>query len=205
MVGDSISMHYGPHLKRMLEGVFEYHRKEGVESGTDLDKASGANGGDSAMVRDYLQGLSIAGRLDYDVIMINCGLHDIKTNPETRAKQVPILKYEENLRGILSLLGKTRARTVWVRSTPVNDPVHNGIMKEFERYADDLDAYNLAADRIMAGFGVTVIDLYTFTKNLGDGLYCDHVHFRDEICALQAAFIAGHLFSLESQGYKACI
>jgi len=41
--------------------------------------------------------------------------------------------------------------------------------------------------------GSPVIDLYTFTSNLGNDLYCDHVHFHDYIRRQQAAFIAGWL------------
>lgn len=195
VLGDSISMQYGPHLKRMLEGIFEYHRKEGADGVIDLDDVSGANGGDSGMVLDYLERLFSAGRLNYDVIMVNCGLHDIKTDPATRAKQVPLSQYEENLRGIFTLLGRTKARPVWVRSTPVNDLVHNSIAKDFKRYSSDLDAYNASADCIMNDLTVPMIDLYTFTKNLGSDLYYDHVHFKEEISALQAAFIAGHMFA----------
>lgn len=40
---------------------------------------------------------------------------------------------------------------------------------------------------------VPIIDLYTFTANLGTDLYCDHVHFHDPIRQKQASFIAGWL------------
>ena len=51
VIGDSISIHYGPYLKKQLHGVVGYARKEGEEEARlNLDNPSGANGGDSSMV-----------------------------------------------------------------------------------------------------------------------------------------------------------
>jgi hypothetical protein len=38
-----------------------------------------------------------------------------------------------------------------------------------------------------------VIDLHSFTANLGPDLYIDHVHFPESIREKQAAYIAGWL------------
>jgi len=46
-----------------------------------------------------------------------------------------------------------------------------------------------------AAAGIPAIDLYGFTLPLGPEAYCDHVHFQNAVCRLQAAFIAGHLLS----------
>jgi len=122
---------------------------------------------------------------------VNCGLHDIKTNPATGAKQVPLDQYRTNLRAIVALLG---AKLIWIRTTPCDERVHNARPgMEFFRYAADGLTYNQAADEIMAAADVPVIDLYTFTVNLGPELYCDHVHFHEAIREKQAAFIAGWL------------
>jgi len=56
-------------------------------------------------------------------------------------------------------------------------------------------AYNDVADRVMREAGVPVMDLYTFTCNLGTDLYCDHVHFHSHVREKQAAFIAGWLYA----------
>ena len=66
---------------------------------------------------------------------------------------------------------------VWVRTTPCDEAVHNKPTSSFHRFAADGNAYNAAADTIMADAGIPMIDLHTFTVNLGDDLYCDHVHF----------------------------
>ena len=63
----------------------------------------------------------------------------------------------------------------------------------FHRFVADCAAYNAVADRIMNAAGVPVIDLFTFTRNLGPELFCDHVHFHVNIREKQAAFIAGWL------------
>ena len=198
VLGDSISLHYGPYLFKMLDGVFELSRKEGEkEALRDLNVSIGGNGGDSEKVLEYLNELFHSGKLDYDFLLLNCGLHDIKIYPQAGEKQVGFSKYKENLSAVVSLLEKSKVRPIWVRSTPVNDLVHSSRTNDFVRYACDLDTYNGAADKIMEESGILTIDLYTFTKNLGEDIFCDHVHFKDEIRALQAAFIAGHLFNLE--------
>lgn len=48
VIGDSISIGYGPHLKAMLEGRLGYDRiRKADESSDDLDGPIGENGGDS--------------------------------------------------------------------------------------------------------------------------------------------------------------
>lgn len=190
VVGDSISMQYGPYLETMLEGVLLYSRKQAATSEPDS-----ANGGDSRMVLAYLR-----GRLPQppraDLLLVNCGLHDIKHIPGSSDTQVPLAAYEDNLRAIIVLGREYGARVVWVRTTPVVDEIHNSRSTAFKRYAEDVARFNAAADRVMAGHGVPSIDLHTFTCNLGPDVYIDHVHFNDAVRVQQAAFIAGHLYAI---------
>ncbi len=86
-----------------------------------------------------------------------------------------------------------------MRTTPCDEQVHNTRSMQFHRYAADCAAYNAVADHIMVEAGVPVIDLYTFTCNLGPDLYCDHVHFPVPIREKQAAFLAGWLARFASQ------
>jgi hypothetical protein len=185
VVGDSISIHYGPYLQAMLAGVMTYSRKTAPDGSLD-DRA---NGGDSALVLDYLQTLQ-PDRL-FDILLINCGLHDIKRDVTTHAVQVPLDQYEDNLHEILAQAQRLAART-----TPVIDERHHQLNTTFQRFEADVEAYNAAADRIMQGHGITTIDLFTFTRNLGPNVYADHVHFTAEVRAQQAAFIAGRLSSV---------
>jgi lysophospholipase L1-like esterase len=194
VVGDSISMHYGPYLERDLRGVFEYARKEGEEEALlNLDRPQGANGGDSSMVLEFLEARLRSGGLGCDLLLVNCGLHDIKTDPRTGAKQVPLAAYRANLERIVSLVRGAGLAMAWVRTTPCDEAVHNARNTQFHRFAADGIAYNAVADEVMAAAGIPSIDLYTFTANLGPDLYLDHVHFHDHIRQQQAAYIAGWL------------
>jgi lysophospholipase L1-like esterase len=194
VIGDSISIQYGPYLEADLRGVMGYARKEGEEEALlNLDIPQGANGGDSSMVRAFLAAKAAAGGIDADLLLLNCGLHDIKTDPATGAKQIPIEKYVQNLAQIVQIVRTMGPTLVWLRTTPCDETIHNHAGMAFHRFAADGRAYNAVADGIMAEHEIPSIDLYTFTRNLGDDLYCDHVHFHDHIRRQQAAFIAGWL------------
>ncbi len=194
VVGDSISIHYGPHLQALLGPGWHYARKEGQDEALlNLDHPQGANGGDSSMVLAFLEGKARAGGIDADLLLVNCGLHDIKTDPATGLKQVPEDRYEDHLRRIVQTAAALRPRLVWIRTTPCDEAVHNHPGMAFHRFSADVEAYNRVADRVMRDAGVPVIDLHTFTVNVGGDLYCDHVHFHDHVREKQAAFIAGWL------------
>ena len=99
VIGDSISIHYGPYLERMLTGRFVYDRKtDAGEALLDLDQPRGANAGDSSMVLEYVRALARVG-FGTDYLLLNCGLHDLRTNPITSAKQVPLAEYRREPAG----------------------------------------------------------------------------------------------------------
>ena len=196
VLGDSISIGYGPFLQGYLKGVIEYSRKEGEEEALlNLDKPQGANGGDSSMVLSFLKSKAKAGGIDADMLLLNCGLHDIKTNPKTGEKQVPIDRYRENLEAIVQTVSSMKCSLLWIRTTPCDEAVHNKRCKDFHRFSVDCIAYNNVADQIMKTSGIPIIDLYSFTLKLGEKLYSDHVHFPQHIREKQAAFIAGWLMA----------
>ncbi len=190
VVGDSISIHYGPYLQTMLIGIMAYSRKTAPDG--SLDDAGAANGGDSSLVLAYLQSLRPAQ--PFDVLLLNCGLHDIKRDPVTNQPQVSTDHYAANLQAIVIEGQRLAKRTMWVRITPVIDERHNRLNTSFHRFEADVKAYNAIADNAMREHGVSIIDLHTFTRNLGSDGYVDHVHFTDDVRAQQAAFIAGHLY-----------
>ena len=195
IIGDSISIQYGPYLEKALHGVMAYARKEGeAEALLNLDNPQGANGGDSSMVLAYLHGLKQQGDLDADLLLLNCGLHDIKTDPQSGQKQISPDQYHDNLCAIIDLATQMKPTLIWVRTTPCDEAIHNTRPNmQFHRFAQDCHAYNKVADQIMTKADIPIIDLHTFTKNLGPDIYCDHVHFHDHIRQQQAAFIAGWL------------
>jgi lysophospholipase L1-like esterase len=196
VVGDSISQQYGPHLDRFLRGIIVYSRKE--EMPGDPAEANGSNGGDSSLVLRYL--LACQQRAyHWDYLLLNCGLHDLRTKPATGAKQQPLDAYEHNLRQIALLAQSLANHVVWVRTTPVVDAIHNtSPTQEFHRFATDVETYNAVADSIMSEHGVPIIDLFDFTRRLGEDAYADHVHYVENVQREQAAFIAGYLLALIS-------
>ncbi|MBX3054232.1 MAG: SGNH/GDSL hydrolase family protein [Caldilineaceae bacterium] len=195
VIGDSISIQYGPYLEQYLAGRYAYGRKTAeTEALLNLPVPMGDNGGDSSAVLAFLAGLIEWGELAADLLLINCGLHDTKTDPATGRKQVGMDDYRRNLEGIVALARKAEVPLVWVRTTPCDEAVHNtrpGMA--FHRFAADCVAYNAVADGVMAEAGVPSIDLHSFTANLGEEVYCDHVHFYEIVREKQAAYIAGWL------------
>jgi len=200
VLGDSISIQYGPYLQAYLDGVMEYARKAGEEEALlNLDNPQGANGGDSDRVASFLQSKAAAGGIDADLLLLNCGLHDIKTNPVSGTRQVPLDRYRENLNAIVRIVDGMKPTLVWIRTTPCDERVHNRKGMGFHRFAADCAAYNKVADQVMTAAHVPIIDLHGFTVRLGENLYCDHVHFHDPVREKQAAFIAGWIMAFTNR------
>jgi len=195
IVGDSISMYYGPYLERYLSGFAIYSRKEADDEALRrLGLPANANGCNSDITLTFLRAKVASGTLDADMVLLNCGLHDIRRKADTGKIEVPVERYRSNLSEIIALVREAKRELVWIRTTPCDENVHNTRPNiAFHRFAADCNAYNEAADAIMAEAGVPIIDLHTFTSNLGDDLYCDHVHFKEHVREKQAAFIAGWL------------
>ncbi|MFA6176911.1 MAG: SGNH/GDSL hydrolase family protein [Phycisphaerae bacterium] len=201
VIGDSISCYYGKHLETMLAGRFVYNRKGGTHSLADRDDGTnGVNGGDSSMVISYLNGIEkVWLEKAPDYLLLNCGLHDLSKELSTGSYQVDADTYQANLTTILNLVQKLGIILIWVRTTPVIDLFPDRIPEGAVavRFNNDVIRYNAIADRVMGELGISVIDLYTFTVNLGPGIYSDGcVHFDEETAAKQAAFIAGKLLTL---------
>ena len=197
LIGDSISIHYGNALEKyLLDANVEFMRKGGLRrEGTPyLEIGNDANGGNSAEVLLYLQNRLASDPVDADLVLVNCGLHDIKTHIATGEKEVGIESYRQNLEAIIALItGDMKARMAWIRTTPCDDKIHNRPGMPFHRHLADINAYNSVADSCMAVHAIPEIDLFTFTQSLGpsEELYFDHIHFTDEVKRAQAGYIAG--------------
>jgi len=198
VVGDSISVHYGPFLKDALAGIWRYGRKGGEAAAlSNLDVPQGANGGDSGMVRAYVEERLCEADFQPDLLLFNAGLHDIKLPSHGGNAQIALGDYRANLLAIVEGVLRRGIEPVWVRSTPFYDDIHNGARYPgFIRFEDDLRVYNRAADELMREHRVKSIDLHGFTNSLSDHpaeLFADHVHFHPKIMARQGSFIAGWL------------
>jgi lysophospholipase L1-like esterase len=182
VLGDSISIHYGPALERMLAGRFVCDRKgsellgvqapninrvgvlqllAALESGLEA-----INGGDSASVLAYLLSKSRSKTGIGNILLLNCGLHDIRRDPYSTTRQVEPEAYAANLTEILRLAAGLSQQVVWLRTTPVVDELHQRLNPEFQRFNADVEQYNRIADALMNAAGIPSIDLYGFTKNL---------------------------------------
>lgn len=205
VIGDSVSVQYGPSLERALFGFYRYDRKRGeAEALLNLDVPLGANGGDSVRCHEYLRAFLSNAEILPDVLLLNCGLHDIKRDIETHEIQVPLSLYRSNLEQIIRLCRDKGVLPVWIRTTPVVDAIHNSKPRiEFHRFASDVLTYNVCADEVMMSAHVPIIDLFTFTRNLGDDatLYCDHVHYREAIREKQGLFLAGFLAGVSASTF----
>ncbi len=192
LIGDSISVHYTPYLQKHLAGLFTCIRHgTSAEALKNLDIPKGGNAGDSTRALTFISASRSVGGLGADLLLINCGLHDIKHEVSVGKIQVPIDLYRENLKSIAKVVGEMKIPILWARTTLVVDEIHNTLSTDFHRFEKHLDAYNAVADDVMRSAGATVVDLYTFTKNLGPDLFCDHVHYHEPIREKQAAFLAG--------------
>ncbi len=210
VIGDSISLHYGPYLERFVAGSLAYRRKEteqvmladlaeGLPTSLDYPHGPfGENAGDSGMVLEYLSSKPTA--IGAAVVLLNCGLHDLKADRSSGKHQVPLETYRENLAGIVDLLSTAPGRMVWCTTTPVDDATHAemGAGFSFSRTQPDVERYNATASELMKAAGVPIVDLHGLTRALGaDGrladLYVDHAHFKPWVRAAQGAYLAGWL------------
>ncbi|MFI2857273.1 SGNH/GDSL hydrolase family protein [Paenibacillus sp. JSM ZJ436] len=193
IVGDSISIQYGPFLKPLVESYFHYDRKRGEKQAlADLDQPVGANGGDSSRVLDYLTQEQHQG-VSYDLLLLNCGLHDIKTDPLTGERQISPARYRDNLEQIIQTARSMAKALIWVSTTDIIDDIHNSQSTSFHRFHRDVLEYNEIASQVMEQHEVPIIDLYTFTLQFGADAYRDHAHFTEEVQRRQAEFIADYL------------
>lgn len=197
VLGDSISIHYGPYLEGYLKGKFRYTRLSDVETAVlNLDVGMGGNAGDSNRVVQLLSMRREEPEFQPDVLLFNCGLHDIKREvARGKPLQVEPDKYRSNLVKAVEIIREIGSQPVWVRITPVADAIHNNREIAFRRHDADVDVYNALADEVMNSLKVPAVDLHHFTRQLGpdETLFCDHVHFTETIREKQAAFIAGWL------------
>jgi lysophospholipase L1-like esterase len=196
VLGDSISIHYGAFLEKMVASQFEYSRKTGTEPQLKDSKLWGEpNGKHSNDGHDYINLMTADPNWRPDVMLLNAGIHDLTTmDPVTKVKQVPLDVYIQNLTAVLDAMARRKVHVFWVNTTPVNEAYCHEQKIEVKHYNADVEAYNAAAAELMARKDVPVIDLHSFTSSLGGPeVFTDMCHFTEPVARLQAAHIAGRL------------
>ena len=188
--GDSITIQYLPYLGEFFPGVTIETRGGTAEALADLDNPLGANCGDSSMMLAFLLSEFSNPMPVPDLIAINCGLHDIKTDPLTHKKKVDADTYGKNISQIFTFLKARVDSVVWINSTPVCDQRHATLCQHFSRFGRDVVYYNSIAESIAKKYQIPVVDLHGFTAGIGGEIYCDHVHFVPWVRRSQARWVA---------------
>lgn len=177
LIGDSIRMGYQSRVCELLTSRMQVWGPE-------------QNGGTSANVLAHLGEWAVAHRPE--VLHINCGLHDLKKEFGSPEAAIPLNRYRDNLREILNRVkAETDAAVVWALTTPVNHEWHHR-NKTFDRFEEDVRAYNDVAADICRDFGVRVNDLFSVVMSAGrdDLLLPDGVHYKPEGYALLGRTVA---------------
>ena len=149
VIGDSISMGYGPFLEQYLAPWFRYAGKRGSERAMRaLGLPVHGNGGDSSHVLKYLESNEEHGEIPAtDYLLVNCGLHDIRTDPASGARKIDQSAYRRNLEGIVAAAFRLCRSLGWIRTTPCDEAVHNTRPDGFHRFAGDCRTYNALPTR----------------------------------------------------------
>jgi len=193
VIGDSISMQYGPALESGLkDSGLSYARKgcHAVDSQPSIAAAIAAlhppdippeNGGDSAAVAGYLRLLAAKpATVRCRLLLVNAGLHDIRVPTEQlacaasdRSHRVGEEDYARNVAAILRAGATIAEHTVWVTTTPVVDSSHNAELPGgpgFARFDEDRRRYaSLAAEAVAASPGARAADLAALTVQAAVG------------------------------------
>jgi acyl-CoA thioesterase-1 len=160
IIGDSISIGYTPAVTQILAGKADVKHHAG--------NAAHTNNG-VAKLDEWL------GTEKWKVITFNFGLHDLKIM-ENGQHQVGLPEYEKNLEAIAGRLKKTKARLLYVTTTPVPE----GKLNPPRKPGDEV-LFNDAAKRVMKKHKIPVVDLYAFAKpRLAEIQGKANVHFTKE-------------------------
>lgn len=168
IIGDSISNGYAPTVRWQLRKIADVKRIEGngMHTRNGLQK-----------IDDWI------GDEKWDLVLFNWGLWDLcyripehgeigKQDKVNGIQEVPLENYSENLDLLVKKLKSTNAILVFVTSTYA-PPLEPGIN------SDDVPKYNKAAKEIMQKHNVTILDIYTKSKEVHKrfGVGQDDAHF----------------------------
>ncbi|OWK43489.1 GDSL-type esterase/lipase family protein [Fimbriiglobus ruber] len=154
LLGDSIRIGYAPLVAKKLEGIATVVHP-GQENCADTPST--------------LAGLDkwLTAANKPTVVHFNCGLHDLKFDKKTKQYQVPVEKYEKNLKEIVAKLQGATPHVVFASTTPIVDARHAARKAAFDRTEADVKTYNEAAIRAMTAAGVPVNDLHRIVADGG--------------------------------------
>lgn len=195
VIGDGIAQGYCKYLENFLGGEYLVVTKQDQNQDGKSNNSENSGFGDSRTLLEYFKDQKLRDNLEYDIIIFNCGLHDIKYYWFDEKIQVEIGEYESNLRRICAVLKSCRAKIYFVNSTPVYDEIHNStknilLNEDFVRRPNDIEKYNQIAEDVMYDNNIKIIDLYTLTKEFGYKGLRDHIHYYPEFEEKQGKYIS---------------
>jgi lysophospholipase L1-like esterase len=167
LIGDSIRMGYQATVFDILQGKAEIWAPQ-------------ENGGTTRNVLDHLEEWVIQQKPD--ILHMNCGLHDLKREFGSKDYLVPLDEYEQNLRTIFSRSKELgNIKLIFALTTPVHEKWHHE-NKAFDRFEEDVDAFNRAASSAAEDHGAAVNDLFSVVSEAGKEtiLLQDGVHFSEQ-------------------------
>ncbi len=168
LLGDSIRIGYAPLVAKKLDGIAVVVHP-GMENCADTPTT--------------LKGLDRwLAEAKPAVVHFNCGLHDLKLDKKTKAHQVPLDRYEANLKQIVERLRKATPHVVFATTTPILDDRHAARKAGFDRFDADVKRYNEAATKVLLSLGVPVHDLNRIVVENGPAklLGKDGTHYTPE-------------------------
>lgn len=183
--GDSISMLYGFYLEKILERKgCGYARKGGSNSRKLADPVW--NGLSSNEMLDWIEKQPIRE----EILLFNCGLHDIVHIGAQSPCQISVDVYRSNLSRICKRAAESFPQRIFVNTTPVDDGRYD-VPEEWVRFNRDVVLYNRIAKEVMDMYQVPVIDMYGYTESLrvNMDIYQDQVHMVNAASKLQAELI----------------
>jgi hypothetical protein len=169
IIGDSISIGYTPHVKKLLKDAANVSHNEGnaANTGNGLEKID-----------------AWLGDTKWQVIQFNWGLHDLcYRNPKLSKKSnrdkvngtvtTTLADYGKNLELLVQRLEKTGAKLIWVNTTIVPEG-------EAGRIAGDEKKYNEVAAEVMKKHSIPITDLHTVSASIEPALFegPGNVHFK---------------------------
>ncbi len=178
--GDSISIGYTPRVRKQLAGKANVYRiyTNGSDSGAVIPRLQ--------LMHDKMRDPKLTGHwtFEWDVILFNVGLHDLKYMNGRKLDKVQgqqvrsVADYAENIRKIVAYLKDLApgAKLIFITTTPVPEG-------ESGRVASDELRYNAAALQALKDFPeVGVLDLHAFTLPRQPEWWTKpgNVHFNDE-------------------------
>ncbi|MFI3304405.1 MAG: SGNH/GDSL hydrolase family protein [Rikenellaceae bacterium] len=158
IIGTSISIGYTPDVRKILAGKANVFRIPGNSFSTAVGVET---------IDFWLSDM------EWDVIHVNWGLHDLKYVISQERPDVTVEEYKANLKILFEEMTKRSKKVIWANTTYYPDGV-----SPRRDFGDDA-IYNKAAEEVLRDFPQIVIDdHYTLSKENSDLMQPINVHFK---------------------------